>query len=554
MATAKVPVFVREATGLVRSLNARDLLFYNFVNFGAAWSIIYAVEYAPLYGGDPVTSLILTAPGILALLGVYYIFQVSMSRSGGDYVYMSRALSPAIGFAANFTGVAVFNWFWIGDGVAIFASQGLSQTLSVYGFLTGQQWAVSLANAFTPLVTFGVGTLALAIFTLILIASNRLYFRIQNIAMIIAVLGILVMGWLLATTNPTSFAKVLDNYATSQGIDVQGGLYQNMTAAGTSYWGGSVPTSPTSYYTFALIPLWFTVLFWVYCSGYLGGETKDVRNTAKVALFGRFALVFIATIVIVALAYMNLGTDFLAGAGYYALGYSSTSPLPVLPNLTLFTSLLSNNPLLVWLIGIGVVAGFLLVAPQSILMNSRMIFAYSFDRVVPRGLADVSDTWHTPVKSTLLSAIGGEVFLVLLSGVVGPVTTSYAFLLYSYAGLGSIAATFSFMSISGIVFPYRRKELYELACPVKRKIAGVPLITWLGIVSLAYVIGSFGYYTYDYNFYFGAGTLAADAYFPFLAALILVFIAALAWFYVAKHLRARSGIPIDKAFQEIPPE
>jgi basic amino acid/polyamine antiporter, APA family len=553
MDSSKAPVFIRNATGLVRSLNARDLLFYNFVSFGAAWSIIYAVEYAPLYGGDPVLSLILTAPGILALLGIYYIFQGTMPRAGGDYVYMSRTLTPALGLAANFSGVAFFNWFWIGDAAAVFTSQGLAQTLSVYGSLTGSQWATNLAGAFTPWVTFAVGTIAIIVFTAILLFGNRLYFRIQNVSMIVAVLGIIIFVILLASTNSTSFANVLNNYASKQGVNLTSGAYQNITNAGVAYWGGSVPTSPLSGNTLTLIPLWFTVLFWVYGSGYLGGETKNTKSTAKIALFGGFLLVFLTTISVLGLSYLKLGANFLAGAGYYALGYAA-NPLPVLPNLTLFTALLSNNSLLVWFIGIGVVAGFVVVAPQSMLTNSRILFSYSFDRVAPMALADVSDRWHTPTKAILLSASGGEVFLLFLSGVIGPSTSSYAFLLYSYAGLATIGVTFTFMSISGILLPTRRKDLYDLSSPVKRKILGLPVVTWLGIISLVYVIATIGYYTYDYNFYFGTGTLAAVTYFPFLAALVGLFVACFVWYFVAKSYRNRAGIALEKVYQEIPPE
>lgn len=553
MATPKVDVFVREATGLVRELNWRDLLFYNFVSFGAAWSIIYAVEYAPLYAGDPVTSLILTAPGILALLGVYYIFQVSMPRAGGDYVYMTRSIGPALGLAASFVGVAFFNWFWIGDAAAVFTSQGLAQSLSVFGSLTNQQWAVNMAGSFTPLVTFVLGTIAIVGFTLILVMTTRLYFWIQNVSMVIAVLGILIFVYLLATTNQASFATALNSYAVKSNVTLANGAYQNLTATGVNYWGGNVDTSPLSPYTFTLIPLWFTVLFWVYGSGYLGGETKNTRSTARTALFGGFVLVFLSTLIILWLAYSNLGANFLAGAGYYALGYG-TNPLPVIPNLTLFTALLAGNPLLVWFIGIGIVAGFVVVAPQSMLTNSRLLFSYSFDRVIPKAFADVSDRWHTPVKAVLFSAAGGEIFLLFLSGVIGPVTSSYAFLLYSYAGLATIGVTFTFISISAIIFPYRKKDLYEVATPMKRKIVGVPLLTWLGVIALGYVLVTIGYYVYDYLFYFGAGTLAANLWFPFLGALGAMFIGTVVYFYAVRSNRNKQGIPLDLAYKEIPPE
>jgi APA family basic amino acid/polyamine antiporter len=253
------------------------------------------------------------------------------------------------------------------------------------------------------------------------------------------------------------------------------------------------------------------------------------------------------------ITYSNLGADFLAGAGSYAFGYA-TNPFSVIPNLTLFASLLSNNPILVWFIGIGVIAGFVLVAPQSMILMSRILFAYSFDRVAPGFIASVSERWLTPVYGILIAAAGGEVFLVFLSGIVGPTTANTAFLFYSYAALAAIGFTFVPVSIAAIVFPFRRNDLYETSCPIKRKIFGVPVITWLGLIALIYSAASIGYYSYKYNFYFGAGTLAATTYFPFLGSIIGLFIVCIIWFYVARWKRGQEGFPFEKAFKQIPPD
>lgn len=525
-----------------------DMLFLNVVSFGGAWSIIYALEYVPTYGGNPTVALLLTAPGILALLGVYYIFMSSMPRSGGDYIFMGRVLHPALALAANFAGYTFFLWFWIGDAAAVFTTQGLSQTLSVYGSLTGQTWASNAATAFTPWVTFIVGSIVIAIFAAIVLGSSRLYFRIQNVAMIIAVIGLVVMIGLLATTNQSAFSSSLNSYASTQ-------AFQNATTAGTTYWGGSVPTGITASQTFFLIPLFFTVLFWVYVSNYTGGETKEIRRSARTALFGAFAIIFLATVAVLGLAYANLGSAFLAGAGCIAFAYSGCgNPLSVTPNLTLFSAVLTNNAILVWFIGIGVIAGFVLVAPQCMILMSRILFGYSFDRVIPTRVADVNERFHTPVKGILIAAIGGELFLAFLSGILGGSNSSLAFSLYSYAGLAAVGVTFVFVSISAILFPYRRKSLYETSCPVKRKIARVPVITWLGIIALAYALATFVYYSYQYQFYFGAGSTLANNYFPFLGVVASMFIGSIVWFYVARRYRNKKGIPFDKAFQEIPPE
>lgn len=551
--SGKSPFFVRKATGLVRDFSAWDMLFLNVVSFGGAWSIIYALEYVPLYGGNPIVALLLTAPGILALLGVYYVFLVSMPRSGGDYIFMGRVLHPAIALAANFAGYAFFLWFWIGDAATVFTTQGLAQTLSVYGSLTGATWATNASTAFTPTTTFIVGSIVIALFTAIVLTSSRSYFRIQNVAMVIAVIGLVVMIGLLASTSVPAFTGALNNYVAKTGTSIAGGPYQNATAT-----GGTVNTAYLGGPTFFLIPLFFTVLFWVYVSNYTAGETKEVRRSARTALFGSFAIIFLATVAVLGLAYNNLGSSFLAGAGDFSLGYS-TNPFPVAPNLTLFAALLANNSLLVWFIGIGVIAGFVLVAPQCMILMSRILFGYSFDRVIPTRVADVNERFHTPVKGILVAAIGGEVFLAFLSGIFGGSfsagsSANLAFSLYSYAGLAAVGITFTFVSLSAILFPYRRRSLYETSCPIKRKIIGVPVITWLGIVALVYALGTFIYYSSYYQAYFGAGSTLANDYYPFLGVVAGMFVGAIAWFYVARWYRSKSGIPFDKAFQEIPPE
>lgn len=560
--TGKTETFVRDATGLVRSMSWLDLLFLNVVSFGGAWSIIYALTYAPYYGGDPAFSLLLTAPGILALLGIYYVFTTSMPRSGGDYVFMSRILHPAIGLGANFVGYALFLWFWIGDAATVFSSQGLAQTLSVYGSLSGAGWATAAASWLTPPATgfafnnFVLGTAFLLFFAAVVIFRTRLYFWIQNVFMTIAVIGLAIIAVLMITAalNPSSFVNNFNAYATSVGAHLKPDAYTNISASAAS----SVPdTSVTNLgNNLMLVPLWFTVLFWVFVSNYLGGETKTAKSAARKALFGSFGIIFISTLVILEAAYKGLGVPFIYGANnYYAAG---NSPFGVLPQLTLFAGVMANNSLLVLFMGIGIVAGFILVAPQSMILMSRILFSYSFDQVAPRALADVNDRFHTPVKAIVLAAAGGEVMLAILCGAMGGVGASTALALYSYAGLGTIALTFTFVSISAILFPYRRKQLYETASSVKRRIAGVPVVTLLGLISLVYVVYTVGeYFFLNQTFYtFGcpAGGAVGCDFNWFIALLYGGFLAMVGYYFLVRWYRSRGGIPYDATFKEIPPE
>jgi basic amino acid/polyamine antiporter, APA family len=538
-------------------MNWLDLLLLNVVSFGGAWSIIYALTYVPYYGGDPAFSLLLTAPGILALLGIYYIFTTSMPRSGGDYVFMSRILHPSIALAANFVGYSAFLWFWIADGASLFSSAGLAQTFSVYGSLTGSAWATNLAGSFSvPMNNFLLGSVFILFFAAILIFRTRLYFWIQNIFMIIAVLGLVIIGVLLigAAINPSGFVASFNSYATGVGAHLTPNAYQNLTAS-----AGTLPDTSVSNITgnLVLVPFWFTVLFWVYVSNYLGGETKNARSTVKRALFGSFGIIFISTIVIFEAAYRGLGLGFITGANNIYYGYSANPFGGVLPQLTLFSAILANNPVLVLFLGVGIAAGFALVAPQSMLLMSRIMFSYSFDRVAPKGLADVNDRFHTPIKAILVAAIGAEVMLAFLSGILGGTNSYTALSLYTYAGLGTVALTFTFVAISAVLFPYRRKELYEVSSTVKRKVAGIPVITLLGIITLLYIVVGIGYYFYNNVFYTfgcpGGGAAGCDFNY-FLIALPIAFIATMVYYFGVRWYRSKGGMPYDATFKEIPPE
>jgi APA family basic amino acid/polyamine antiporter len=130
--------------------------------------------------------------------------------------------------------------------------------------------------------------------------------------------------------------------------------------------------------------------------------------------------------------------------------------------------------------------------------------------------------------------------------------------LYTYAGLGTISLTFTFVSIAAIVFPYRRRQLYEVASTVKTRIAGVPVITWLGIVSLAYVLYTVSeYFFINQTFYtFGcyAGNYVGCDFNWFVALLFVAFLAMIGYYFLVRWYRSRGGMPYDATFKEIPPE
>ena len=148
--------------------------------------------------------------------------------------------------------------------------------------------------------------------------------------------------------------------------------------------------------------------------------------------------------------------------------------------------------------------------------------------------------------------------LAILTGAFGGTTSSTAFALYIYAGLATISLTFTFVAISAIVFPYRRKQLYGVASTVKRTIAGLPVITWLGIIALAYILYTVAEYFFVnqafYTFGCPGGGAVGCNFNWFIGFLFVGFVSIIGYYFLVRWYRSKGGMPYDATFKEIPPE
>src|SRR5689334_1838453 len=102
--TPQQELFVRRSTGLVREASALDAAIFNAV-FSApvgatlAWGVFFALTAFP--GSDLIAatlwSLVLNVP-ILVMMA---LLASSMPKTGGDYVWVSRILSPPAAVVSN---------------------------------------------------------------------------------------------------------------------------------------------------------------------------------------------------------------------------------------------------------------------------------------------------------------------------------------------------------------------------------------------------------------------------------------------------------------------
>jgi amino acid transporter len=167
------------------------------------------------------------------------------------------------------------------------------------------------------------------------------------------------------------------------------------------------------------------------------------------------------------------------------------------------------------------------------------MLAWSLDRVVPKQLGHVNDTFHTPIKAIVLCAVTGEIALFAL------VQIPQASLLGAL--LAQILA-FIVVSIAGIVFPYRLKAVWESGGG--RRIFGIPAVAVAGaggVIALGVLMGEF-----IFNSSISA-TFAVTRHLSLEFMTGAVVLGAI-WYAVAWRLNARKGVNLGLAYREIPPE
>jgi len=526
----KPPVFVRDATGLTREISTFDAFIGNFGVINIPLGLItYTTAQYIFPGGDVVyASLIATVLCIFPAL-VYTLLTWSMPRTGGDYVFVSRIIHPVVGFIVNF---GIMFWYVFFDGILTnwIATLGLSPSLLVIGTETGNSMLVNLGNAIAqPTNTVIIGLIAVAFLSVMLALGVRATINVTKISIVLMAVGLVISAWLLLTNTNASFIQDFSQFANYTAV---------INAAHAS--GYSPFSSNTSIATLGVMPfVWGSIGFGLVTS-YFAGEAKSVQ---KNALYSQVGSTFMAGLILTffgAMAVSVFGYDFLGSMAALSFSGSTAYPFAVSPYYNLYVSMLTSNPIILWILGISYIAGFIADCMIVYLIASRSIFAWSFDRVIPSKFSEISARFRSPTYAILLIAVINVISLVVYTYASSTFT---ALVSGSYLGF---VLMFLIVIIAGIVFPFAKREFYDKS-PADRKIAGVPLITLVGIVAAALYI-MLAYFFVSDPLYGANSPIVYET-------ILLSIIVPAAIFGVAYSFRKnRQGINILDGFKQIPPE
>ena len=525
---APAQIFSRESSGLVRIGSPWRMLLLNVANVGVVYIMFTYWAHPAVF---PQSNLLVAIP-IAAALALpfnllYGMFASIMPRTGSEYVFLSRTFHPAIGFMASFAA-AMSQSFWVGIGGYWIAQFVLGPLFTSYGAVSGNGTVAAIGTwANDPTTWFIFGTVFIVLMAALNIRGLRAYLRFQDINWVIgAATGILLLIiFFMATT--TAFHSGFDRYATAVGIP----SYQATLDLAKQ---GGMPTGMTLTDTLGIIPIIWLI---AWASTYIGGEVRTPTKTQlRATVGGMLVYAGIAFVLFFAIT-RSVPVEFNQALAWLSYNPPSGTTVEAYPVFMLYAGVLIDNLVVFLLVGAGLVLWSYFWLPSAMLIATRAMFAWSFDRLVPEKLSEVHPRYNSPWVAVIVVAVIAEAFLILYHiGVFKFLTPALAYYI-----------VFWLVSLCGLVFPFkaRTRPLFE-ASAVNWRIAGIPVMT---------ICGAFGLFYFTAGLYF---MLTNDLLYlnspQQLVTTGLQFIVPLVIFFAARAYRRRQGVPIDAAFREIPPE
>ena len=365
-------VFARKATGLVREASLFDVLAFNVNMQNVVIGVIFSLLLIPpLY---PQANIYLaTLIAFIAAVPVSWVYAKLSGvfpRSGGDYVFVSRIIHPAVAFTSNFS-YCVWGTFYIGVSGVFLGIYGIAPLLRVIGAYTSNTDIANAGNWFARdngkfIMAVGLIALFMLIFAF---GGLRLYFRIQSVNFLIASVALLALIiWGIFVSPSHSFSNF------SHQISNLGG-----NAAGIDK---HVPSSAFSWRQTIYASIWPWLAFnsAIY-STYMGGEIKRADRNQVIGIMGALAWAFVFTMVATWAMIQAFGYSFWSNLG-------NADPAKLRPVDHAHVRRRSGYALGHAILAIVLMFGLALwsyvwIAPYTILVTRSML-AWSLDGLDPR--------------------------------------------------------------------------------------------------------------------------------------------------------------------------
>jgi amino acid transporter len=537
-ASAPTPtrVYSRNATGLVREVRLIDQVVYNLGSVTPLTSALavglFTIAAFPRM--NIYLALLLPAIAAVPLWITWSLLTATFPKTGGDYVFNSRILHPAIGFGVNL-GFLFANVLTAAFAAGFLAELALNPTLLIIGTVTENDTISGWADTFSVDNSTGVFiTSALCILFVCTLAAirSRLLLRVMTVMVMIFAVGAIVDIIILFATSNESFARTFDSYA---GV----GAHDKVVAAGAGQ--GLYPSEGgySTSNTLGAMFVWVGFSIFVVYGAYIAGEVRRAgdRKRMLTSIVGSGVLQTVFLLISILAFYGAVGENFAisAVAGNQEVGIAS---------FPYYAALATGSPV----IAVAVAIAFLLwaIPTLNVFMGviQRGVFVYSFERLLPSAVSKVNARTHTPLVAV---AIMGALTLIAAA-------------FFSYNANFSVALTLAILpgfvamfvvAISAVVMPFRRPDLYK-GSPADWRVAGIPVLPVCGFLS-AIVIAFFIALPFFFQDELG---LTSRSWLPEATAIapIAVLLLGIVWWLIARSYHRKRGVDLDLLYRTIPPD
>jgi amino acid transporter len=498
--------------------------------------LFFALALNP--GGNIYLGIALVLPMTLGFAYAFGLLTQMIPRDGGDYMLVSRVVHPAWGLVSSFcmTMAGLLSNAFFGLAITIV---GLGPGLIGIGLVGDHPKLVEWGNTILTSKGWqlGIGVVMFAFAGAIQLFGWRTLLRIQLLFFSTVTLSLLIGFFVALFTSHNGFIEDFNAFARPYTGDLDS--YAQVIANGEE---AGIPTAPGFSFanTIPLIGILATTAIFSYWSTFVGGELRQastMKTARNMALGGviPLAIVLICAVVF----FKTFGGDFLRAANGGGMppeiAVSNTPYFYLVP-------IIGGGAPLGWVLLILYIVFWPLITYISSLQQTRMLFQYSFDGILPRGITRVN-RYGCPWVALLVALVASAITLVWAVGYFGG---GGFFKALAYALLVQLIAMMS-VGLAAVLAPIRRPHLYRASASQKR-VLGVPLMQIAGLVAIASGGTVWGIYL-AYDRLGINGDLG-----EFFAWMFGTAAAGLAFWLLVYLYKRSKGIDITRVYREIPPE
>jgi len=540
-ASGEQRIFLRKASGLIRTAGTFDTFVYNTGLVSVGLGLVTMLYYGPAFypGGNMILGSILAGVMMAAIAFGMICWSVTLPRSGGVYVFGTRILPPWLALMLSFGDI--FPPLFYGAIAAYWIIiLGVSPALAMIGFMSGSQGVQDLATAISsgwPLFLIGSGILILS--GLLQASGMKRFLAVHKAVFVLVLLGSLIQVLVLLFGTHDEFVTNFNAImAAPMGqTDPYNAIIASAAANGWTT-AGADWTTTLGVSNWAFLPLVGAAY-----SIAIAGEIKSVERAQTFGMLGAVITATVLWVLTIWLAYQVFGYDFLGSVVYNVWTDPATAAAPVVamptePSINLLSGIISQSWLITLVCSLGVILWIWMWIPGIHSYAVRAMVAWAFDRVAPDVLGTVSQKRHTPTVSIFVCAGIMIFFMGLLV-----FTESFSKIVIL---IEAQVIAWSVVLLAGMFFPYKRPHIYEKSPIARKRLFGLPLMT------VACGLGFLASQFYFWSLWFdGVAAGHAPDQIPYV---IGIFVLGLVFYLVMRAYRASQGIDINLAFKEIPIE